>query len=72
MFTPAVDPARQYSASMDSVNLINSLLAKPSLTEEEQDCISRNVEHLEIMVAKDYWTTENLTPLQNAIAAGKA
>jgi hypothetical protein len=72
MFTPAVDPARQYSASMDSVNLINSLLARPSLTEEEQDCINRNVEHLEIMVAKDYWTTENLTPLQNAIAAGKA
>jgi hypothetical protein len=72
MFTPAVDPARQYSASMDSVNLINNLLAKPSLTEEEQDCINRNVEHLEIMVAKDYWTTENLAPLQNAIAAGKA
>ena len=72
MFTSVVDPARQYSASMDSVNLINDLLAKPSLTEEEQDCISRNVEHLEIMVAKDYWTTENLTPLQNAITAGKA
>jgi hypothetical protein len=72
MFTPTVDPARQYSASMDSVNLINNLLAKPSLTEEEQDCINRNVEHLEIMVAKDYWTTENLAPLQNAIAAGKA
>jgi hypothetical protein len=54
------------------VNLINNLLAKPSLTEEEQDCNSRNVEHLEIMVAKDYWTTENLAPLRNAIAAGKA
>jgi hypothetical protein len=71
MFTSVVDPARQYSASMDSVNLINNLLAKPSLTEEEQDCISRNVEHLEIMVAKDYWTTENLKPLTDAIAAGK-
>jgi hypothetical protein len=71
MFTPAVDPARQYSASMDSVNLINNLLAKPSLTEEEQDCINRNVEHLEIMVAKDYWTTENLKPLTDAITAGK-
>jgi hypothetical protein len=71
MFTPAVDPARQYSASMDSVNLINNLLAKPSLTEEEQDCVNRNVEHLEIMVAKDYWTTENLKPLTDAITAGK-
>ena len=66
-----IDPARQYSASMDSVNLINSLLAKPSLTEEEQDCVKRNVEHLEIMVEKNYWTTENLAPLQKAITDGK-
>jgi len=53
------------------VNLINDLLAKPSLTEEEQDCINRNVEHLEIMIAKDFWTTEDLAPLTDAIAAGK-
>lgn len=63
--------ARHYSAAMDSVNLINDLLAKSSLTEEEQNRISRNVEHLEIMVAKDFWTTEDLTPLEDAIVAGK-
>ena len=68
----AIDPAQQYRASMDSVNLINKLLAKPSLTEEEQDTVDRNVEHLEIMVAKDFWTTEDLTPLTAAIAAGSA
>ena len=67
----AIDPAQQYRASMDSVNLINKLLAKPSLTEEEQDTVDRNVEHLKIMVAKDFWTTEDLTPLTAAIAAGK-
>lgn len=66
-----IDHAQQYSASMDSVNLINDLLAKPSLTEEEQDTVDRNVKHLEIMVAKDFWTTEDLTPLTDAIAAGK-
>lgn len=71
MTTFTIDPARQYSAAIDSVNLINDLLAKPSLTEEDQDRINRNVEHLEIMVAKDYWTTEDLTPLEDAIAAGK-
>jgi len=71
MATFTIDPAQQYSASMDSVNLINDLLAKPSLTEEEQDCINRNVEHLEIMIVKDFWTTEDLTPLTDAIAAGK-
>ena len=72
MLTSIINPALQYSASMDSVKLINSLMAKPSLTEKEHDCIARNVEHLEVMVAKDYWTTENLEPLTNAIAAGKS
>jgi hypothetical protein len=72
MFTSIINPALQHSASMDSVNLINSLLAKPSLTEEEQDCIDRNVEHLEVMIAKDYWAAENLKPLTDAITAGKS
>jgi hypothetical protein len=71
MISLTIDPARHYSAAMDSVNLINTLLAKPSLTEDEQSSIARNVEHLEIMVAKDFWTTENLSPLQDAITAGK-
>jgi hypothetical protein len=71
MPTFTIDPAQQYSASLDSVNLIDNLLAKPSLTEEEQECIMRNVEHLKIMVAKDFWTTEDLTPLTDAITAGE-
>ena len=40
-----------------------------SLTSEEQDTVDRNVEHLQLMVAKDYWTTEDLTPFNNAITA---
>jgi hypothetical protein len=67
-----IDPAHQYSSSMDSVKLINKLLSKPALDEEEKDRVDRNVEHLEIMVAKDFWTTEDLTPFRDAIAAGKA
>ena len=62
--------AQNYSAAMDSVNLINTLMAQDSRTTEEQDTVSRNVEHLQIMVAKDYWTTEDLTPLNDAITAG--
>jgi hypothetical protein len=34
--------------------------------------IQRNVDHLKIMVAKDYWTTEDMTPFTDAIAAGEA
>ena len=62
--------AQHYSAAMDSVNLINDLMAQDSRTEEEQDTVDRNVDHLQIMVAKDFWTTEDLTPLNNAITAG--
>ena len=62
--------AQHYSAAMDSVNLINALMAQESRTAEEQDTVDRNVDHLGIMVNKDFWTTEDLTPLNNAITAG--
>ena len=66
----AEEIAQHYSAAMDSVNLINDLMAQDSRTTEEQETVTRNVEHLQIMVAKSYWTTEDLTPLNNAITAG--
>ena len=58
--------AQHYSAAMDSVNLINA--GKPELMEDAEwaDCLSRNKEHLKIMLAKPFWTNENLTPLQQA------
>lgn len=48
---------KSVSASFDSVNLINELNAKLSLTEEEQDRLDRNKQHLEIMLAKDWFST---------------
>lgn len=62
--------AKHYSASMDSVNLINTLVAKADKTQDDLDTIKRNVAHLKIMVNKDYWTTEDLAPLQDAITTG--
>ena len=65
--------AQHYSAAMDSVNFINELVAGQHDTmtaEEKADAIQRNVAHLEIMVAKDFWTTEDLQPFHDAIAAG--
>ena len=58
--------AKHYSAAMDSVNLINA--GKPEGMEDAEwaDCLQRNRDHLKIMVAKDFWTTEDLTPLQQA------
>lgn len=58
--------AQHYSAAMDSVNLINA--GKPEMMTDEEwaDCVARNKEHLRIMLAKDFWTNEDLTPLQQA------
>ena len=58
--------AKHYSAAMDSVNLINGGKPESMTAEDWADCLSRNKEHLKIMLAKDYWTTEDLAPLQAA------
>ena len=68
----AEEIAGHYSAALDSVTLVNELAAKEELTQEERDTISRNVEHLRIMEGKDFWTTEDLTPFTDSIAAGDA
>ena len=60
--------ARHYSAAMDSVNLINAGQPEDMTDEDWADTVKRDKEHLEIMVAKDFWTTEDLTPLQAAAA----
>jgi len=64
----AEEIARHYSATMDSVNLINAGQPVGTTDEDWADTVSRNVEHLQIMLAKDFWTTEDLTPIQAAIA----
>jgi hypothetical protein len=60
--------AQHYSAAMDSVNLINAGKPERMTDADWADCLARNKEHLTIMLAKDYWTTENLAPLQAASA----
>jgi hypothetical protein len=58
--------AQHLSAAMDSVNLINA--GKPELMEDAEwvNCLQRNRDHLKIMLAKDFWTNENLEPLRAA------
>lgn len=58
---------QHYKAAMDSVNLIKSEKPENSTDEEWADTIKRNKEHLKIMLAKDFWTTEDLKPLKAAI-----
>ena len=66
--------AQNYTAMGHSVDLINSIIAGEAMADDDaadrQDCVDRNVEHLELMVAKDYWTDEDMTAVNAVIAAG--
>ena len=70
----AEDIAQDFTAMGHSVELINGIVDGSKMIDETQeeknDCVNRNVEHLEIMVAKDFWTTESMTAVNSAITAG--
>ncbi len=61
--------ARHYSAALDSVALINAGQPEKMTDTDWADTLKRNQDHLVIMLAKDYWTDEDLTPLQAAADA---
>jgi hypothetical protein len=67
--------AQNYTAMGHSVDLINAIIAGTEMAddtaEDKQGCVDRNVAHLEIMVAKDYWTDEDMTAVNSAITAGQ-
>ncbi len=66
--------AQDYSAMGHSVDLINAIIAGESMADESaedrQDCVDRNTQHLELMVAKDDWGSEDMTAVNAAITAG--
>ena len=72
----AEDIAQDYKAMGHSVELINGIINGTSMTdataEVKQSTVDRNVEHLELMVAKDFWTTENMIAVNAAITAGNS
>ena len=60
-----------YNAALDSVTVITDLMALDSRDDNQTATVARNVEHLQIMVAKDFWTdAQDLAPLNAAITAG--
>jgi len=63
---------RKYDAAMDSVNLLNAGKPVGETDDEWADKVRRNVEHLKVMVGKDFWRNEDLTPLRDAIATHDA
>lgn len=77
--TPTPEQVQQHiSAAFDSVNLINGIIAGTKMVdatlENKKETVSRNVEHLQLMMGKT-WFTDGCTSTQetninNCITAG--
>ena len=56
------NPQQSISAAFDSVNLINNTILE-IIDDENKSTVSRNVEHLQLMLGKE-WFSEALTEQQ--------
>ncbi len=67
--------ASDYTAMGHSISLITDVIAGNSMADDDatdrQDCVDRNVAHLELMKAKSDWGSESMTATTSAITAGK-
>lgn len=52
---------KSVNAAFDSVNLINEINLLNEKTQEDLDALDRNIEHLKIVMGKDWFVAE-LTP----------
>lgn len=59
-------PESTLSAAMDSVNLINALLAKAERSEYELDQLRRNAEHLRTVTGYEHMAGMNMDALAAA------
>jgi len=75
MSRTAEELAQDYTAMGHSVDLINAVIAGSQMADDtaadRQGCVDRNVEHLELMVAKNDWGSEDMTAVNAAVTAGK-
>ena len=74
MARTAEDKAQDYTAMGHSADLITAVIAGNKMADDtaadKQSTVDRNVEHLELMVAKDDWGSESMTAVNAAITAG--
>ena len=73
-----------FKSAGDSVELINGIIAGTKMIDEDPedkiDTVKRNVEHLELQVAKDWYASDSVSrtapaskaAIQSAITSGKS
>lgn len=68
--TPTTEEiAQHYTAMGHSVDLLNAGQPEGMSDDDWAGTVQRNVDHLKLMVEKDFWTTEDMTATNAAIAA---
>jgi len=70
----AEERTQDFTAMGHSVDLINDIVAgnqDDMEAAERQDTVDRNVEHLQLMVAKTDWDDEDMTAANAAVTAGQ-
>ena len=71
----AEERTQDSTAMRHSVDLINDVVAGNQfdymVADDRQDCVDRNVAHLELMVAKDDWDSDDMTAANAAITSGQ-
>ena len=71
----AEERTQDFTAMGHSVDLINDIVAGNQddnmEADDRQDAVDRNVEHLELMIAKDDWDGEDMTSANAAITSGQ-
>jgi hypothetical protein len=70
----AEERTQDFTAMGHSADLINDIVAgnQDDLdAADRQDIVDRNVEHLQLMVAKTDWDGEDMTASNSAITAGQ-
>jgi len=63
---------QHYAAMQDSVVVINAMVAEAAPYLDTAERLRANVDHLTQMRSKDFWTTEDFTDVDAAIANGEA
>ena len=70
----AEELASDFTAMGHSIALITDVIAGNAMADDiaadRQDCVDRNTQHLELMVAKDDWSDEDLSASEAAISSG--
>jgi hypothetical protein len=70
-----LNPQQSISAAFDSVNLINNTILE-IVNDNNKSTVTRNVQHLEIMLSKEWFlealTQQQLTDINSCIANGNS